>query len=392
MSVTVNVRSELRRYNLPEDFKIELERLLDDNVARVHSRTRVSKKTLSLKTQAYRIQKICHAFVELRENGYALKSPWALKQKHVEALVDIWVRKKLTGGTIENKLTYLRALAEWMHKPNLIGPLESYVDRKEHGLVRSYIATEDKSWEGNGVDSIEKMAEIAHTDKYVAVQLRLQLTFGLRVEESFLLRPLESVGDDGMLRVTRGTKGGRNRVVPIGDGLDVLKEAAALINPVSKTTIPLGYTKQQWKYRFYRVLRKHGVRKSALGITAHGLRHQNFHTMYEALAGVKAPVKGTGEIAPKEQHEEARRQVVEAAGHSRPSIANAYLSTHRVQQQKAPDVTFDQVCDAIAKFNGNKKAAANFLQISRQSVYRILERSRECANAKRPGLSHAENL
>jgi len=74
------------------------------------------------------------------------------------------------------------------------------------------------------------------------------------------------------------------------------------------------------------------------------------------------------------------RQVVEAAGDSRPSIANTHLSTHRVQQQKAPDVTLDQVRDAIAKFNGNKKAAANFLQISRQSVYRLLERSRECVS------------
>jgi transcriptional regulator with PAS, ATPase and Fis domain len=45
--------------------------------------------------------------------------------------------------------------------------------------------------------------------------------------------------------------------------------------------------------------------------------------------------------------------------------------------QKAPDITLDQVRDAIAKFNGNKKAAANFLRFSRQSVYRILERSRE---------------
>ena len=66
--------------------------------------------------------------------------------------------------------------------------------------------------------------------------------------------------------------------------------------------------------------------------------------------------------------------MVEAAGHRRPSIANAYLSTHRVQQQKAPNVTLDQVRDAIARFNGNKKAAANFLQILRQKMYRIIQR------------------
>jgi benzoyl-CoA reductase/2-hydroxyglutaryl-CoA dehydratase subunit BcrC/BadD/HgdB len=39
-----------------------------------------------------------------------------------------------------------------------------------------------------------------------------------------------------------------------------------------------------------------------------------------------------------------------------------------VQQQKAPNVTLDQVRDAIARFNGNKKAAANFLQILRQKM------------------------
>ncbi|MCG7402247.1 MULTISPECIES: hypothetical protein [Caballeronia] len=91
-----------------------------------------------------------------------------------------------------------------------------------------------------------------------------------------------------------------------------------------------------------------------------------------------APCRDTGEIAPKVQHEEAMRQVVEAAGHSRPSIANTHLSTHRVQQEEAPGVTLVQVRDAIVMFNGNKKAAANFLRISRQSVYRMLERSPEC--------------
>ncbi|MFM0326441.1 helix-turn-helix domain-containing protein [Caballeronia glebae] len=374
MSVTVNVRSVVRGYRFPEDFRSALERILEDNVDRVHSRTRVSKKPLSIKTQEYRIRKICLSFQELRENGYALQSPWNLKHKHVKVLVDLWVGRKQTGGTIENKLTYLRALAGWMNKPNLIGPLESFVDRRDHGLVRSYVATEDKSWEGNGVDPLQKIAEIAYTDRHVSIQLKLQLTFGLRVEESFLLRPAESVGNDGMLHVTRGTKGGRDRVVPIDDGLPVLEEAAALTNPVSHTTIPLGFTKQQWKDRFYRVLRKHGIRRSALGVTAHGLRHQKFHTMYESLSGVKAPIKGAEERPLKELHEEAKRQVVEAAGHSRPAIANAYLSTFRVQTRKAaPEVSYEQVVAALADTGGNKKAAAAALGINRQKLYRILQ-------------------
>jgi integrase len=373
MSVTVNVRSVLRDYRLPADFKAELERLFQDNVDRVHSRTRVTSKPLSMKTQLYRIQKICRSFVELREHGYALQSPYSLKQKHVQALVDLWVKNKLSGGTIENKLTYFRALAEWMRKPNLVGTLGDYVDRATHDLVRSYVASEDKSWEGNGIDPLKKLAEIAQTDLHVAVQLKLQVAFGLRVEESFLLRPVESMHEDGQLRVTRGTKGGRDRVVPIGDNFPVLEEAAKLSNPVSKSTIPLGFTKQQWKDRFYRVLRKHGVRKDDLGVTAHGLRHQFLQGMYERLTGVEAPIKQSGQRATKELHKEAMQRVVEAAGHSRATKANAYLSTYTVQRaKKSSAVTREQAQQAVLHANGVKSYAAANLGISRQALYRIL--------------------
>ncbi len=57
--------------------------------------------------------------------------------------------------------------------------------------------------------------EIAKMEPVVAMQMKLQATFGLRVEESFLLRPAESIRQDGLLNVTRGTKGSRARIVSI---------------------------------------------------------------------------------------------------------------------------------------------------------------------------------
>jgi integrase len=179
--------------------------------------------------------------------------------------------------------------------------------------------------------------------------------------------------EDGQLRVTRGTKGGRDRVVPIGDNFPVLEEAAKLSNPVSKSTIPLGFTKQQWKDRFYRVLRKHGVRKDDLGVTAHGLRHQFLQGMYERLTGVEAPIKQSGQRATKELHKEAMQRVVEAAGHSRATKANAYLSTYTVQRaKKSSAVTREQAQQAVLHANGVKSYAAANLGISRQALYRIL--------------------
>lgn len=128
MAAILNVRAVVGRYRLSPELRDALLVLFDQHVAEIHSTTRISKRALSIKTQEYRVTAICKAFVELREGGFAVQTPWSLKSKHVEYLVNRWVTDKQSGGTIENKLTYLRALAQWMGKANLIGTLGDYVD------------------------------------------------------------------------------------------------------------------------------------------------------------------------------------------------------------------------------------------------------------------------
>src|SRR4051794_1866285 len=62
MSAILNVRAVLGDYWLPADFKAALEQLLLSNVNRVHSRTRISAKPLSIKTQERRTLAICKSF------------------------------------------------------------------------------------------------------------------------------------------------------------------------------------------------------------------------------------------------------------------------------------------------------------------------------------------
>jgi Integrase/Bacterial regulatory protein, Fis family/Phage integrase, N-terminal len=373
MAAILNVRATVRRYGLPAAFADELLRLLDAHVNEIHSTTRISKSALSVKTQERRTTALCKSFVELREGGFALHSPWSLRRKHVEYLVKLWVGKGQSGGTIENKLTYLRAIAQWMGKSNLVGTLADYVDRKELGLARSYVATEDKSWSAHAVDAVAKIDEIAQTCPYVAVQLKLQAAFGLRVEESFMLRPTEAVRDARTLAVTRGTKGGLPREVPIEARIEVLEEAARLSNGVTGSTVPADRTLKQWRDWYYYVLEKHGVTKGGLGVTSHGLRHEYLQALYRRVSGAAAPIKREGGRPAPELHAEAMRRVVAAAGHSRMTKANAYLSTFARQErlQKAHP-TVEAVRSALVAAGGNKSHAAQALGISRQALYRLL--------------------
>jgi DNA-binding NtrC family response regulator len=110
-------------------------------------------------------------------------------------------------------------------------------------------------------------------------------------------------------------------------------------------------------------------------VTAHGLRHQYLQQMYQRHSGQAAAVKGGGKVKDAAAHHEAMRKVVEAAGHSRATKANAYLSTYATQRaQDRPEPTVAEIEAAIAQADGNKAAAAKALGISRAKLYRVLSK------------------
>lgn len=311
-----------------------------------NDRHAVKPKGVSFKTREERANALFRCFRDLRALGYKIQNPQCLGGRHVQALVGDWTAEQprsrertLSPAMIQSELSHLRTFADWIGKAGLVLPAESYVDSP--ALVRRrYIAAEDKSWQARGVDPDTLIEQIAAHDPWVAAQLRVARAFGLRVKEAVMLQPHRAAKPDEAstphryLEVMRGTKGGRLRVVPI----DTEPKRAALDAArklVGRESGHLGNPARDLKQnldRLHYVMRKFGVTRRALGITAHGLRHGYAADRYEKLSGTPAPVRG-GHIADRDADLRARLGVAEQLGHGRPEIAGVYVGARPTRSE-----------------------------------------------------------
>lgn len=323
-------------------------------------------KTISHRTRQARAQGLFRMFGLLRRLGFC-PAPGNLSARHVQALVDHWTGAPVSGADnavdsshadpvpmsaayIQQQLSFLRVFARWIGKPGLVRPALHYVD--DRALVaRAYSAGRDKGWRGNGVEPSVVFAAVERIDRHVGVQLRLMHAFGLRRKEAVMFDPrvalvpahaLPASAMDGgeylaFLRVKRGTKGGRLRYTAVRTEAqhDALSAARDLARRGAGHIGRPGLSLRQSLDLFSNVVRLAGVTRRALGITAHGLRHQFAADLYFDLAQVTAPVQGGGgQIGPAAMRD-AYRQVARQLGHRRPQISNAYLGS---PSMRAPTV------------------------------------------------------
>lgn len=273
-------------------------------------------------TQDKRADVLYAGFKLLREKGYKLDSVQSFRGRHMEVLAKEWEERGLSPSTLQNNLSTFRVFAGWIGKAGMVERSDRYVSAG--AASRSSVNTEDKSWEAHGVDVGAKIAEVSARDARVGLQVALQAAFGLRAREAMQLRP--HVADKGSyLALTVGTKGGRDRVVPIDTPekralIDRAKTFAA--SKLASTSDP-ALTLAQAKNRYYHVLRSCGITR-AEGVTGHGLRHGYASDRYRAISGADSPVRG-GQAPDQDTDKAARLEVAEELGHSRESVTTHYL-------------------------------------------------------------------
>ena len=270
----------------------------------------------SATTRANRLSLLVACSEELWALGYQVRNPHCLKPKHVTALVAKWKEAGLSVGTIKNRLSALRWLAEAVGKRGIIPK-----DNEALGIGSRQAG-------GDRGQVLDPRKLLLLPDR-VAVSVELMAAFGMRVEEALKFIPSQCVKGDFLL-LTK-TKGNRPRVVPIETEAqrDSLRRCLALAGTGSM--IPPDKTYKQWRDHVDAVTLRAGI------VVKHGLRHTYARDRYEVHTAqlgqpLVAPLrggKGSRSLRGNDRaiDREARRRVSEELGHSRIGITKTYLGS-----------------------------------------------------------------
>lgn len=185
--------------------------------------------------------------------------------------------------------------------------------RKEPTVNCELAHTAIKAMRTKGTLRAASVAELAHD-------------LGLRAKEASLLDAVKALTEaktDGQVSITRGAKGGKNRVVPILREKQIKTlENAVKAQGAARAVMP---DDKSWKTWLEGGLRKGRNQLHLFGIKGyHEFRSSYAANRYETIMGIAAPVNG-GLILDKMADREARLQIAEELGHGRIDVVSEYV-------------------------------------------------------------------
>lgn len=285
----------------------------------------VRDKRASYKTAKARAYVVHSVVTELHSAGYKIKNILNLDQRHIASVVGRWLERGLSASTLQTRFSTLRWLAAAIGKAGMVRD-PSFYAVPDAAVQRTYVATEDKSWSSHGVDSRSVIDAAAAEDEWVSTQLEMMDAFGLRLAEAIQIEPTRA-RTGNVLRVEKGTKGGRTRLIEIRNPAQeqALRRATEMATRSARgNLVPPGKTVQQAKDRLYYIVsKKLGISKAVSGVTPHGLRHQFANDRYEEESGQPTVLRG-GAPVERSKDAEARQVVSNELGHSRLGVTASY--------------------------------------------------------------------
>jgi hypothetical protein len=249
---------------------------------------------------------------ELRGLGYRLDSARSLKPKHITALIESWRAAGLSAGTLKNRMSWVRWWGEKVRKTSVLPR-----DNTELGIEKR------STWKGQKAHTTAP--EIwAALDKRAQLAVRLQMAFGLRLEESLKLRPAAADKGSALALQASWCKGGRARVIPITHPRQkrLLQELHAAVG--NGSLVPEGQSYISARKGLERATWAAGIRNM------HGHRHWYAQWRYKSLTGQDAPAAGGKTYEQLNKIERAadyraRLTISRELGHNRIEITDAYL-------------------------------------------------------------------
>ncbi|CAM8644928.1 XerD Site-specific recombinase XerD [Comamonadaceae bacterium] len=301
------------------------------------------KRNVSQRTLDVYGEHLFRALRELKEMGRGVQNLRELGKSHALALIKHWHEEGQKPPTIQGKISTLRRFLGFIGKDKTIPKAEELKRWLEENQIearvkRDYIPTESKAWDQKGVDLFSVLEQLRAHCAITAMQVEMQAAFGLRMKESTHINP-KAADYGNLLRVVHGTKGGLPRDIAFDADesiavwqRDVLERAKLYAAQNKKGTLSIdGKNVQKTKDHFYYMLKKAGVTKSQLGVTAHGLRHAYAARLYKQHTGMDAPVSSmSGTKITDDTYAadlDARGEISKALGHFRPDISRSYLGS-----------------------------------------------------------------
>lgn len=229
------------------------------------------------KTPGVAIQVLIDGFNELLAAGYALSSPWSIRETHMHYLMHRWVDKSgQQPSVVLSKLNCWRDLVSNMRKAALLATIEDWIKEpadharrhaRQNGTVRIDLGLDVR-------DLIAPLTRVAEQDRWVGIQIELQSAFNLEATSSMLFRPLEFVRLSGQLHVPDKTqKNGRARVITLDQRwqYDLLLRAVRLSSPTTGVMFPATWTLKTWHRHYCDVLRSLGLSRTIWGASMESL-------------------------------------------------------------------------------------------------------------------------